>query len=217
MSDESTPMPPNVLRMCVTPKVAAKNDTEREIVHLITNASMDRAGDIVDPAGAELANYKRNPVVMADHEYRIGAVVGRAVDIFVSTDGLRARTRFRDTPLALDAYKLASEGLGGWSIGFRPIEYDSITDEKGRHKGFRFSKWELLEYSIVAIPMNQEIVQGAVRRGLVQEGHVRTFFTPQLAPSVSGSSRERRVTALRELKACLERNLRMIRNSGRVN
>lgn len=167
---------PNYVRRAVSTTVKAKNDGERSVLHLISSGSVDRAGDVVEPRGAQTGNYLKNPVVMANHDYRIEQVVGRAVSLTVEDGGLFARTQFRDTPLGLDAYRLASEGLGGWSIGFRPIEYESMKDERGRHKGFRFDKWELLEYSIVAIPMNQDAVQNMITRGLVTPENVPAFF-----------------------------------------
>lgn len=189
---------PNYIRAFCAQSVKAVDEEKREVVHLITNPAVDRVGDIVDPKGVDLTNYVKNPVVMADHHYSIGAVIGKATDISVGDDGITARTQFRDTPLAREAFALSVEGLGGWSIGFRPTVSHSIREGKraackvceARWKeatrgkdpadawvgGWHFTGWEMLEYSSVAIPMNPDIVNNAVKRGLVSPDHVRSFF-----------------------------------------
>lgn len=169
---------PNVIKAFVTQEVKAVNAASREILHLITNATVDRAGDIVEPKGAEIANFMRNPIVMADHGHTIDKVVGHAMSIEVSDKGISARTKFRDTPLGREAFALAKEGLGGWSIGFRPINFDPIKTDTGKTKGFQFKQWELLEYSIVAIPCNPDVVQNAITRGLISKELSRVFFDP---------------------------------------
>jgi HK97 family phage prohead protease len=113
---------------------------------------------------------------MADHSYSIDRIIGRAVNLTVDENGIFARTKYRDTPLGRDAFNLAAEGLGAWSIGFRPISFKAMKDEKGYTKGFHFTKWEMLEYSQVAIPMNPDAVQQALTRGWVMPENVKTFF-----------------------------------------
>jgi len=173
-------MVPNYMRAAVEQTVKAKNPMTREVLHLITTARPDRAGDVVEPGGAQVDSYLLNPVVMADHHYSFEKIVGRAVSLEIKEDGIYARTQFRDTPLGEAAFKLAAEGLGGWSIGFRPIEYDNIKATEGTSRGYRFKKWELLEYSIVAIPMNPDIVSSAIQRGLVGADMADVFFKYQL-------------------------------------
>jgi HK97 family phage prohead protease len=163
-------------RCAINPEVKASNEADREVLHLISTAAIDRAGDIVEPGGVDLGNYTKNPIVMRNHSYLTQDIIGRATKITVDDDGIWARTRFRDSEVGREAFKLSAERLGGWSVGFRPIEFDSIKDDKGNHKGIRFKRWELLEYSQVPIPMNQEAVQAAVQRGLVSAAHVNLFF-----------------------------------------
>ena len=167
---------PSYARTLCCTTIKAVNKSEREVAHVITTRNADRVGDVVDASGADLANYLRHPVVMADHSYSIDRIIGRAVNLTVSDDGIFARTKYRDTPLGRDAFNLAAEGLGAWSIGFRPISFKAMKDEKGITKGFHFTKWELLEYSQVAIPMNPDAVQNALTRGWVTEENLKTFF-----------------------------------------
>ena len=168
---------PNYVRCAIQSEVKAVNSATREVAHLITTGSVDRAGDVVEPGGADVGNYMKNPVVLRDHSYKSEDIIGKATSVEITKDGIWARTQFLDSDVGRDAYNLVAEGIGGWSIGFRPVEYDSIKDDKGKTKGFRFKKWELLEYSQVAIPMNQDIVNSMVQRGLMHEENVHLFFT----------------------------------------
>jgi len=163
-------------RCAVRPEVKAHNDDSREVLHLISTNSIDRAGDVVEPGGAGLENFLKNPVVMRNHSYLTQDIIGRATSVTIDKDGIWARTQFRDTEVGKEAHALSKEGLGGWSIGFRPVKHESIEDDKGVFRGIRFKEWELLEYSQVPIPMNQDAVQSAVQRGLVSEAHVSLFF-----------------------------------------
>ena len=172
---ESELVPSYARTMCCT-TIKAVNKAAREVAHVITTRNADRVGDVVDASGADLANYLRHPVVMADHSYSIDKIIGRAVALTVNEDGIFARTKYRDTPLGRDAFNLAAEGLGAWSIGFRPISFKAMKNEKGITKGFHFTKWELLEYSQVAVPMNPDAIQNAITRGWVSPENIKTFF-----------------------------------------
>ena len=161
-----------------TAELKAINADRREVMHTITTMSTDRIGDIVEPSGAQVDSFMRNPVVMVDHDYRVQNIVGRAVSLDVTKDAITARTQFTDsTPVARDAWNLVKAGMArAWSIGFKPVKHEAIKDKKGLLKGFRFTQWELLEYSLVAIPMNPDAVMEAVRRGIVGEESIKQLF-----------------------------------------
>ena len=150
---------------------------ERSITHLVSTAAVDRAGDVVDPAGWDFANYLRNPVVLIDHDYSIKSVVGRAVSLTVDETGVWAKTKFADTPLARDAFSLVQGGfVKGWSVGFSPSKYKPIKDRSGTVTGIHYKAQELLEYSLVSIPMNPEAVSMALAKG-IDEQHIPILFS----------------------------------------
>lgn len=180
-NDPECELVPSYYRTLCATSIKAVNKAAREVAHVITTPNADRVGDVVETSGADLANYLRHPIVMADHSYSIEKVIGKAVNLSVDEHGIFARTKYFDTPLGRDAFNLAAEGVGAWSIGFRPISFKAMKDEKGMTKGFRFTKWELLEYSQVAIPMNPDAVQNAITRGWVAPEHVKTFFRVESA------------------------------------
>jgi HK97 family phage prohead protease len=165
--------PPLLQRATFSAEVKAVNVKKREVLHKITSMEVDRAGDVVMPAGAIVDDYLRHPVVMADHAYGLEKVIGKNVSLEIDGEAIWARTQYRNTTLGNEALALVKEGLGAWSIGFSPVEYEPITEGK---RGFKYKKWKLLEYSQVALPMNQDIVSNAVKRGLVSEEHVPVFF-----------------------------------------
>lgn len=191
---------PNYVRAFVGQTVKSVDLEARRVTHLITTPAVDRAGDVVDSEGVEVDNFLRNPVVPINHDYDVRSIVGRAVSMRVERKGITATTQFRETDLGTEAMRLASEGLGGWSIGFTPISRHSIKEgaqegckvckqrfaaaAEGKDAGdhvpgmyaSHFLKSDLLEYSLVSIPMNQEIINNAVARGLVTAEHARVFF-----------------------------------------
>jgi HK97 family phage prohead protease len=142
---------------------------------LISTEAVDRDGDIVVAAGANLENYKKNPVVLFGHKYSDPeAVVGRAMELeTIPGKGIRARWQFAPwgTSPGSDAVRRLWAGgfLNATSIGFSVpeggLEPITSSDDNGeeRRTGWRFNDWELLEFSIVPIPANQEALRLAVK------------------------------------------------------
>ena len=141
---------------------------EDEMVFVISTDEVDRHGDIVSADGWRLEAYRRNPVVLWAHDYRL-PVVGRAVEIWTdtkaSTDGpagmagrLLARVRFADTSFAQQVAGLYRGGYQrGVSVGFRPLRYEERRDSRtGAFLGVRYLEQELLEVSLVPVPSNRE-------------------------------------------------------------
>lgn len=129
------------------------NRSERSITHWISKKTLDRGGDIVLPEAIKTTNYKKNPIVLFNHHpfYPI------AHNAWLKTkdDGKLAMTKFSTTPFADDIYQLNVEKvLNAWSIGFIPKTWEF--DEKS--KNTTYTDVELLEYSSVAIPMNQDAI-----------------------------------------------------------
>lgn len=123
---------------------------ERQIRVVASDPTPDRAGDIVVPAGCILVNYRKNPIVLADHDPT--KPIGNAETV-VQNGRLQSLVTFAPEGASekADEYcALAKAGvLNTVSIGFMPIEASPI---KGG--GVLFSKWELLEISLVAVPAN---------------------------------------------------------------
>jgi len=184
------------------PEIKAIDVDERTVTHVISNDRIDRGGDIVEPGGWNLADFKKNPVVLADHDYKIGSIIGRAEKVEQTKSGLLTTTRFDDVGLGNHAFRLISEGfLKAFSVGFKPIKAHSVragsmkkcakcvrardlqvegmSEQEAESvwiRGTHFEEQELLEYSAVAIPMNPDAVLQAVQAGLDREA-VPAFFS----------------------------------------
>lgn len=126
----------------------------------INTGSVDRQRDRVFPRGARLDNYMINPVVQWGHEYRQPwATIGRTVKLEVSDDGIEAEFELRGAANDADPQNIVRLLWdGGWvrtaSIGFRSFQWDE--NELG---GVDHMEWELLEWSLVPIPANQEAIR----------------------------------------------------------
>lgn len=176
---------------CFAPDLKDVNESKRQITHLISTAKLDRAGDIVDVEGWDLRSYRRNPVVVADHSYSIGALIGTGKP-FKGEDGLYSTTTFADTELGEQAWELARQRIArGWSVGFQVIKggshrmsesaEDCETCAKVKNPGWgvHFTKQELLEYSLVAVPMNPDTVTHAMDTCGVTQKTLNVFFRPE--------------------------------------
>jgi len=128
----------------------------------ITTNSVDRHGDILEPAGADLKQFLKNPVFLWAHEYR-ALPIGKATKITRRDDRIEAEVLFADTRFAQEVYELYRQGfLKACSVGFLPLAWDVITDEDGKFKGYHVKEWELLELSAVPVPANPDALANAL-------------------------------------------------------
>jgi HK97 family phage prohead protease len=148
---------------------------------MISTESIDRDEDIVMGAGAQLSNYMKNPVVLFGHNYREpGAVVGRALEVTpIPGSGVKARWQFADESVSENAALVRRLWEGGYlnaiSIGFQPQKWSKRVDDEGEELDFEFvfEEWELLEFSIVPVPSNQDALRLAVKGLDVEELRTR--------------------------------------------
>ena len=121
----------------------------------ISTAGVDRDKDVIEVAGWQLDNYKKNPVVLFGHDYR-SLPVGKSVSIQASKKGLDSEVEFASAdvyPFADTVRKMVDGGfLSAASVGFRPIKYAYNEDRRG----VDVLESELLEWSIVPVPANPE-------------------------------------------------------------
>ena len=142
---------------------------ERQIRFTISTGVVDRALDVVDQSGWDLAGYRRNPVVLLQHN-SWDFPIGKCVDIGLEGGDLRATVEFvpADMPsgigeLAETTLRMCKLGfMSATSVGFQPIDWDVTTDPaRGAEDwlpGFDFRKQDLTEFSIVTVPCNPEAV-----------------------------------------------------------
>jgi HK97 family phage prohead protease len=138
----------------------------RALRFTISTGSVDREQDVINPAGWDLANYRRNAVVLWGHDAS-ALPIGKAFDVHLAGGALKATVEFippetpERGPFADAVYQLACRGfLAATSVGFRPIKWDYTRDQsRGADDwfpGIDFEEQELVELSIVTVPANPE-------------------------------------------------------------
>lgn len=154
---------------------------ERSVVAKITTDAIDRMGEVVMPAGADLKAYRANPVCLWAHNMDGAAPsipVGRNLWIKPGADkrSLIAKTVFGTDDFSDRIFKLYQDGfLRAFSIGFQPDFTKSSPPTPAEVKARPdlaecrriYRKWELLEYSAVPVPANPEALSVAVSKGLL--------------------------------------------------
>jgi hypothetical protein len=191
-------------------EVKSIDEKTRTIWHRISREVTDRMGDIVRIAGGDFADFARKPAVLYGHDY-VGKnpipVIARGIGFKIEGDSLYAGTRFLDAgapgmsqamrDLVNDNWILHQQKLLGWSIGFLPVETAEIKDAKGQRTGYDYKKWQLLEYSSVIIPANQDAINDCLRKGILSRSFLDTlpknpfsFYYREINPEeVSGQIR----------------------------
>lgn len=132
----------------------------------INTPAIDRDQDRVLSAGAKLENYAKNPVVQYGHNYREPwATVGRTLRMEQTAEFLKARFKLRPAANEYDPQNIVRLlWTGDWirtaSVGFAPVWNKTEENEFG---GLDFGEWDLLEWSLVPVPANQEALRLAFK------------------------------------------------------
>ena len=130
----------------------------------ITTADADRDGDIVVPEGLDLAAFRKNPVVLWAHDYR-SLPIGSTTSLDVEPGrGIRATWAWLDgDDFAMRVKRAFDAGVvRAASIGFVPLEAEPL----GAGRGMRYTRAELLEWSLVPVPANAAAVRTLKALGL---------------------------------------------------
>jgi HK97 family phage prohead protease len=130
--------------------------TDRQVKVVASDGSRDRCGDILVPEGCQLANFRRNPVVLAQHD--ANQPIGRCPAISADTAAVTALIQFPETGVneRADLYcaLLKTGFIGAVSVGFLGIRRQSTADGNG----WKYTEWELLELSVVSVPANTNAI-----------------------------------------------------------
>lgn len=141
------------------------DENEELIIEGIANEiTPDRGRETIAPEAWDLANYKKNPIILYEHDYK--EPVGVSTQLDVKPDGLHyvgcvGRPQF--APLTETQKKVRSlvcqKILRGNSVGFLPhlIEYDEDEDV------LRYTLVELLEITLCAVPMQQDSMVTSIK------------------------------------------------------
>lgn len=178
---------------------------DRSVQFTISKEVVDRDGDILRASGVDFTNYMKNPVFLSFHnsrEFPLGKVTkfwveGNAVKAIVyfppieelSTNPEQASEKAKLVDFTYHCYKTGM--LNAVSVGFIPLEW--IETENG----FDIQKWELLEFSAVAVPANQDAIAEAVKS--FGKDFAKDFVSEEKSGrKISAQTRE----ILNKIKAC---------------
>ena len=167
------------------------NSDNRTISYLVSDETPDRMGDIIRVKGWDLANYKRNPVILWAHDGKAVPPIGRANNVRrrYGPNRLTADIEFAPAEaheFADTIYQLASRGfIKATSVGFLPTEMEDVDEKKRSALGMGpygqiFSASELMEVSVVSVPANPSALQDGVKaltaEGAFDSGKVARFL-----------------------------------------
>lgn len=116
-------------------------------------AIKDRIGDLIPGSVWELDNFKKNPIIFFNHDRNIP--IGKAIKVEAGEDGLKIKVKLSKSNEAPIPYirDMIKEGIvKSFSVGFD--DHDTFKkDDEGTNIPERA---ELLETSVVTLPMNQQ-------------------------------------------------------------
>lgn len=146
---------------------------ERTVRFKISSEVVDRDGDILIAKGCDFENFKKNPQFLGfhnQHDYPLGipknwGVEGKSVycDVYfptiqeLSSNPAEASEKAKLVDFTYHCYKTGM--LNAVSVGF--IAKDVVPNKETG--GFIIKDWELLEFSAVAVPANQDAIAQAVK------------------------------------------------------
>lgn len=154
-------------------EVKAEELEDRTVRFKISSEVVDRDGDILIAGGCDFSNFSKNPQFLGFHnygDYPLGipknwGIEGNAVycDVYfptieeLSSDKDFASEKAKLVDFTYHCYKTGM--LNAVSVGFIVKDADP-NKETG---GFIIKNWELLEFSAVTVPANQDAIAQAVK------------------------------------------------------
>ena len=181
-------------------------DDTSPLIFTITTDVRDREGDIVDPMGAIVDNYKNNAVMQWAHKYD-ELPIGKSVEMSrtkiravvkgneVEQNAIQAAVVFQPDSNYHEAYsglrgsmvrRMYLTGfLNAVSIGFDPQEWEEIEEkiedgDKGLviqvTDGTKFTSWELLEFSAVPVPANPQALMQRSKEFGIDKKIIKLFL-----------------------------------------
>jgi HK97 family phage prohead protease len=165
-------------------------DQSSHMDFVLSDGSVDRCNDCIEPGGWLLENFKKNAVALFNHDRN--QIVGRWTSVAVRDGKLTGTLVLAEpgtSPLVDTVRALVRQNiLRAVSVGFKALASEPRPDG-----GVRFTRQELLEASLVSVPALPSAL--AIAKGLgISDDVRRIVFTPQ-----SNSAQRERTKRAREL------------------
>ena len=162
---------------------------------VMSDGSVDRMGDVVDPAGWDLKNFKAHPIALLNHDR--DQIIGKWVNVKSDGKQLRGTLELADegtSPLVDNVRKLVAQNiLRAVSVGFRPIEQQPLDKNASEMSGDRSSspkancsnvRWSLFPPTRTRCRPQSRSASPIIlwpRCSARPRKHHRSLFTPSLA------------------------------------
>ena len=164
-------------------KKQVSEDGEK-VTFVASTETPDRYGDIISVRGWKLDSYKRNPIILLNHDS--SALPIAKGNVHIKNNQLLVDVEFdMDDPQAASVARKVKKGfINAVSVGFQPLEAVARKDFKQDNplysrRGQFFKAAELLEVSIVTIPANSEATMLGKNQGL-NEAYIRSIVQSEL-------------------------------------
>lgn len=174
--------------MTVTLKAtAAPAVGDDPLLYVMSDESVDRYGDVIEARGWDLSHFRNNPVALFGHDAKF--IVGHWRDVRVEGRKLLGRLELMDavSDRLREIHAAVKAGvLRAVSVGFHAKGAEPIKSADGKPTGgLRFTKSELVECSLVAVPANPNALQVARSLSLSDETKSLIFAKPGEGTPVS--------------------------------
>lgn len=134
-----------------------------------STSRIDRDVERLVSSGCDLAEYLRNPVIVAEHSASLESghapVIGKTLDIQATADAVPFRGQFAPTELGNERRVLYAGGfMNAFSVraGYRKWHNETVMQTPV----LVVDEWELMEISTVAVPANQDALRKAASKGI---------------------------------------------------
>jgi phage head maturation protease len=133
---------------------------------ILSDATPDRMGDVIEADGWDLSDFKSNPVALFNHNPNFP--IGKWANLRIVNGKLRGHLQLapEGTSDRIDEIRrlVDADILRAVSVGFLPMKSEPLTKNSSGGGGLRFLQSKLVESSLVAIPANPNAL--AVARSL---------------------------------------------------
>ena len=134
--------------------VKSIDEKERTLTALVSTNTRDRMNEVLEPKGADLSKFKKNPVVLFGHRYS-EPPIGKALWIKKTAEGILSKVQFATSQFAQEVFDLYKGGfMNAFSVGFIPKKW--VDGEGDKEPSTTYTDWELIEYSAVPVPANPD-------------------------------------------------------------
>ena len=155
--------------------------TARGFTATMTTEIVDHDGEVLVADGMVSKEFERNPVVLWMHDHAMP--IGKVTRIKRLPSSIVADVEFAKRPEDYEgewfpdyiAGLVAGGVLSAVSVGFREMEGGTRLATKADQQKYGmevrrvFSRWKLLELSVVSVPANSEALISAVTKGIVSQ------------------------------------------------